>query len=273
MNTVNQNSIYSYADYRCFIRDALTAKKEDNPNVSLTTIGKKVGMSKMAIKYIIDGKRHIAEKNIPKFSALVNLSDTESKYFKYLVSFNKAKTEQERKHFFDRMMAMKDSPFREIVLADKDAGFFLKWFHGTILELMSFKEFKLDPEWISKRLWFDVPLEDVAEGIKALRKLGYIGKNTSGTDKIVAPSGIKSHIYKDFLKTMIDKSKEALETQSAADRQFFYLNVSVSESNFQLAKKMIEEFRQKLHDALANKDECNRVIQINMQMFNTAKEP
>ncbi|MGE0173947.1 MAG: TIGR02147 family protein [Oligoflexales bacterium] len=273
MDIVNQNSIYSYADYRCFLRDVLSTKKENNPKISLATVGKKLGISKMAVKYIIDGKRHIAERNIPKFTALVPLNETESKYFRYLVCFNKAKTEEERKHFFHRMMAMKDSPFREIVLADKDTGFFVNWFHGTILELMWFKDFKLDAKWIAKRLKFKVTEEEIAEGIKTLRKLGYIGKDASGKDKIVAPNGIKSHIYNNFLKTMIDKSKEALDTHDLEELQFFYLNISVNERKFEMAKEMIKEFRMKLHDALASEDECNRVIQINMQLFNLAKEP
>ncbi|MGE0172310.1 MAG: TIGR02147 family protein [Oligoflexales bacterium] len=273
MDPVNKNSIYAYADYRSFIRDVLQVKKKNNPNVSLATIGKKVGMSKMAIKYIVDGKRHIAERNIPKFSALVPLGESEAKYFRYLVCFNKAKTEDERKHFFSRMMAMKDSPFKQMIFGDRDTALFLKWFHGTILEMMSFKDFKLEPTWIAQRLRFEVSEKDIAEGIDTLIKLGFIGEASHEKTTLVTPNGIKSHVYKNFLKTMADKSKIALDTQSAEDRQFFYLNISVSEEKYQIAKKMIDDFKQKLHNALANDEQCDRVLQINMQMFHTAKEP
>ncbi|MCX6111318.1 MAG: DUF4423 domain-containing protein, partial [Proteobacteria bacterium] len=84
------------------------------------------------------------------------------------------------------------------------------------------------------------------------------------------PSSCRQRKYKEYSKAQLKLAEEALLKQDRDDRQFFNLAISVDRERFQLAKELVAEFRHKLHDRLANDSACERVIQINMQLFTTS---
>ena len=50
----------------------------------------------------------------------------------------------------------------------------------------------------------------------------------------------------------------------------FNITISIDAERQKLAEGIVREFRHKMHDLLANEAVCDRVLQINMQMFTIA---
>lgn len=271
MKIVNQNPIYDYGDYRTFIKNFYTSKKAESSAFSLTTFARKVGFSKVAIKYVIDQMRHIADDNIPTFCKALNLDGSEANYFSSLVKFNKSKVMEERNEHFKSMLRIKGSPLHDRSLDASNIGYFQDWFYPAIAELSFTAGFQKDSQWIRDHLFFKVPKGKIAKAVTYLEVNGYLNGSAPNFARVKAAEEISSHVGKQFILRQIEIGREAVELQSKDDREVFSLTISVDEAKFQLAKRMVAEFRHQLHDLLANTEASERVVQINMQMFTLAR--
>lgn len=277
MTDVNQNrptdapNVFDYDDYRRFIKAVLDEGRARSTSVSLATVGRKAGLSKMAVKYLVDGKRHLAESSIDRMAKALSLGGSEQTFFRHLVLFNKAHGEDERAKQFEALLKLRNSPFKDLFLTHGEVGYFRRWYYPAIAELSYVKGFVADAAWIQARLTFKVPRAEIQAAVEYLDTHGYLkgGKRTDA--KVKLPDGFKSQVYKTFAIEQTELGGQAIDEQSRADREVFNVTVSVDPERFAVAKAMVAEFRQKLHDALANDALCDRVVQINMQLFTLAK--
>jgi len=271
MESVYKKEIFDYLDYREYIKDFYFEKKK-NSSFSLNSFAKKVNVTKMAIKFIIDKKRHIGDENIELFTRVLGLEGAQKKYFFILVNFDKAKCEDKKKEYFERLLNFKDSPIREYYLKYSEMGLFKGWYYPVIREMSYMKGFKKEPLSIQKQLVFNVPIEKIREAIKYLEENGFLKGSKPNDFKLKVPNDIRSFVYKKYYTDIIEKARESVMKLGSNERELFNLTISIGASKYQLAKKMISEFRHTLHDTLANADDdCDRVIQVNMQMFTVAK--
>ncbi len=271
MEAVNKLNIIDYDCYRTYLADYFQAKKEANPNFSLTMMANKVGQSKMTIKYLLDKKRHISEKNIAIFANALKLDPSQTRYFHALVKFNKSKTGDEKNIHFRELLKIKGSPFKDLYLQDSDAGYLSSWFYPAIAELSYVRGFNMDPANIKQSLYFSVSIDEIRSALHFLNKYGFLKDSQGDASKIKIPENFRGHIYKEFAAKQIELAKESIFTQDPSEREISNLTISVPEEKYQMAKQMIADFRHQLHEMLANDEECERVIQINMQLFTLAK--
>lgn len=264
MESVNQLNIFSYSDYRDCLADYYRQTKLQHRSFSLQTLANRVGLSKMAIKYLIDKKRHSTEDGLPKLAQALGLNRREQLYFHYLALFNKAKEADRKQSYLQKMINIQSNKFRDKNLKEADLGIFSNWITPAIMELSYVDGFKKSPEWIQQAFRFKVPIQSIRDSLEFIDKKKYFENSSL---KMKLPDEVRSFIYKRYVHQMIEKSLEALETQDSSEREFFNITISVNEERHQMAMKMISDFRHKLHDTLASDEVCDKVIQINMQMF------
>ena len=270
MKAVNQNDLHVYGDYRLFIKDFYESKKA-NGSFSLATLARKVGISRVAVKYIIDRQRHISEEHIDAFCEALNLGGAQANYFASLVKFNKAKTTGQRNEHFKSMLRIRGSPLQDRLIDSSSIGYFQEWYYPAIAELSFVEGFRKNPAWIATRLYFKVSPEKIAKALSYLEANGYLKGSSAVQGRVKTADEISSHIGTQFLLRQTELARDAIETQSKQDREVFALTISVDAKKFALAKQMIVTFRHQLHDMLASTDDtAERVIQINMQMFTVA---
>jgi uncharacterized protein (TIGR02147 family) len=262
-------SILEFSDYRLFMtvfREGGKARK-----LSYEALGRRVGMSKMGIKYILDGKRHIADSKITAFSQALDLAPLEKKYFKYLVQFNKAKKSDDRDQFLKKMITIRKAPIDETTLIDRDIGFYSSWALPVIAEMSYMEGFKEDASWIWDNLRFKMSKQAIEQALVELKRLKLLRGQSRGGLKIKLSDGINSQVYNRYQRQVVAKAIEAIEFAPKEDREMSNICISVDKKRFEIAKRMISDFRHKLHDVLANDEVCDRVLQINMQLFMTAR--
>jgi uncharacterized protein (TIGR02147 family) len=267
-----QNDIFEYTDYRKFVRDFFQYKKQSESKYSLETLARKVGLSKMSIKYIMDEKRHLSTTSIQGFCDGLNLKGASARYFQTLVRLNKSRTESERIENLESLMRMKCCPLRERVLKDTQLRLFQNWYHAAIVEMSYLKGFRKDAKWIQSKLKFTVPISKIRDSLQFLEDQGLLDQQESNLGKIKIDSEIRSQLVKNYNRQGLKNAETALLTQSDDDRKAFQLMISVNENQFEIAKKMIADFRHQLHDTLASTEPANRLVQINMDLFTIAKD-
>ena len=102
-------NIFDYDDYRKFLHDYYRVQKKRNPSISYRYIARRVGFKSPGhFTQIIQGKINISIKLIDKFSEFIGFSEHETSFFRSLVLFNQAPTEEEKSGYYQKMAALKD---------------------------------------------------------------------------------------------------------------------------------------------------------------------
>jgi uncharacterized protein (TIGR02147 family) len=110
MNKTQSINIYDYTDYRQFLHAYYKEQKARNPAFSYRYFAKKAGFNSSGLyKDIVDGRTGITRSLIMRFSLAMKFSSKQQEYFEMLVYFNEAKTVDEKKLYFERMMKYRNS--------------------------------------------------------------------------------------------------------------------------------------------------------------------
>jgi uncharacterized protein (TIGR02147 family) len=111
--TLSAPDIFDYEDYRLFLKDFYDYSKKTNKNFSHRYFALKAGYSSSGFLHlIIEGKRNLSRKSVPKFARAIELNIKEQIFFDALVSFNQSK-EAESKEFYGKILQELQKTFSE----------------------------------------------------------------------------------------------------------------------------------------------------------------
>jgi uncharacterized protein (TIGR02147 family) len=273
MTTSPRQDILSYDCYRALLRDWFVAEKARTRSVTLGYIGKHMGVSRMFVKYVLDGKKHLNSQHIPAVVTMLKFKAQETQYFKALHRFNRSKAELERTEALKELLRTRGLLLQSHNIGSSDEGLFSHWTVPAILQMRDFPGYEPCPNWIRSRLKFKVPKSEIVESLQKISKFethqAALGETTKRPIKL--PDGFVSAVYKQYAREVIALAGSAVEMQAREDRQMFNFTVAIPESRFEEAKKLIEDLRHQLHATLGNNDFGERVIQVNCQLFTLAK--
>lgn len=269
-------NVFKYLDYRKFLRDYYSAKKEENRPFSFRSFARDAGFtSPNYMKLIMDGERNLSEAGVRKFIKGLKLRKIEAEFFENLVYLNQAKTDEERNFYYQKLAAYKK--YQEVKTVEHEQfEYFSKWYFVAVRELAHLKDFRADPKWIVAKLDKKISQKEAAEAIDLLLKLGLLVKAEDGTIKpseinISTETEVRSLAVANYHREMITKAAQSIEAAHHDERDISSLTVSVSKESFEKAKKMIQEFRRKLLITLAEDKNPDAVYQVNFQLFNLSE--
>lgn len=97
-------NVFNYIDYRHFLKDFYDYSKKINKKFSYRYFALKAGFSSSGFLHlVIDGKRNLSRKYIPRFAKAIGFNREERIYFDALVSFNQAE-DAESKEFYGKFL-------------------------------------------------------------------------------------------------------------------------------------------------------------------------
>jgi uncharacterized protein (TIGR02147 family) len=263
--------IFTYLDYRKYLKDYYDEKKAENPHFSYRYIAGKVGFKSAGLfTKILQGKRNISMKLTLRFIEAFKLRKKEADYFELLVQFNQARTASEKNHFFEKLLGIKKS---KIAIVDADKyEFYDKWYYTAIREILSFYRFNDDYRELSRMVMPSISPSEAKRAIELLMNLGFVSKRENGTYERIEPvisTGYDARsiaIHKLVLGTM-DLARESIDRFPKEQRNLSSLTLSISLDSFQQIQEELRGFRRRLME-IANHDENpDRVYQINFQVF------
>jgi uncharacterized protein (TIGR02147 family) len=269
-------TIFSYTNYREFLKDFYENKKRENPRFSHRHIAAKIGFDSGYFTKIIQGKRNISKKMISKFAIFLNLKVKESRFFEALVLYNQAKRLSEKRHYLERLLSFRKTD--AAVLDKRQYELFDKWYYFAIREILAFYPFKGNYKELASLTEPPIRPKDAKKAISVLEKADLVRKNAAGIFERVEPvwttgTDVRSIALVNLHRSMADLGKEAFDRFERDKRSMSTLTLSISEQEYKAIEKEIEAVRQKILTMARSCEKPDRVYQCNFNIFPLSRLP
>ncbi len=264
-------SIYTYFDYRVFLKDLQRYLKKERPVFTLEYLAGKVGLkSKGHVSLIIKGDKNIPTEKIPLFVAALELDAREADFFALMVQLNQAQTHRDRKRFMDKMVAQLRVTDRKLV--PSQYALCEKWYHPIVHELLRILD--ISDQWavLGSRLHPAISAQEARESVECLREIGLLEKNQAGFWKptnvaITFGEGWRSVAVREFQMHTFDLAQNALEKTQVQERDISSLTLSLGESSFKEITERVSLFRKEILSLARSEKDAKRVYQMNFALF------
>jgi len=269
--------IFDYTEYRNYLDDYYKDQKSHNPHFSYRYFASRARISSIGLyKDVVNGKISLSRRAISKFSEAMGHSKREADYFEAMVFFTDATTVEERRLYFERMMACHESKARIIDASHYE--YYSQWYYSALRALLSFYLFNgTDFAVLAKKLSPTIKTEQAKKAIEVLDRLGIIKKNVTGyyepCDQIITTGAlhndrqVKALSIVNFQKNLLTLAAEAFNRYSDRQMDMSTITVSVSKETRQLIKEEAAAFRKKVMSMAENDKTPESVYQLNCQFF------
>jgi uncharacterized protein (TIGR02147 family) len=272
--------IFLYSDYREFLRDYYLSQKNSVPKLTFRLLAQKAGFSSPSFqKLVMDGKKNLTMESILKISRALRLNKKSEEYFKVLVFFNQGKTVEDKKHFLKKIDNFRKRNKPEKILP-KEYDYLKEWYHCVIREMVDFPDFKEDPEYINKKLFYAIKPDAIRKSLDLLVETGFLIRDEKGAltkkDKTLATGDIRDQeilrtIARNHHLSMIDLAQKAVSNLSQGQRSVSNTTVGISASAYETVLKRIEQLRLEILEIAAADRTADQVFQLNVNLFPLTK--
>ncbi|HON11986.1 MAG TPA: TIGR02147 family protein [Chitinispirillaceae bacterium] len=261
--------VFEYLDYRDFLKDHYDHNKK-NRFFSFRYIAVKTGIDASLYAKILNKQRHISTAKAAELCDFLKLKRTEKKYFELLVRFNRAKTTEETRLYFEKMLSLRDSP---AVLLEKDKyDYFLNWYNAALRDLIKIIPFTGDYNDLARRLCPEITEVQAKKSVQLLEKLGLIFRDSDGvwrlTDDFIRTDGKMAALaVRSFQKEMCRLGMESIERIPKEQRDISTITVSSSKACMELIRERLADFRREILQIISEDEGMEEVYQLNFQVF------
>lgn len=123
----NKINIYDYTDYRKFLQDFYELEKSLDPTFSYRVFAAAVDVDASLLVKILQGKRHVSSKGIEPFVDFFRFKEAKAEYFREMVVYGKAKTDEDVRKHFEMLQKMRPAVCRE--LDEARYRYFQQWYY------------------------------------------------------------------------------------------------------------------------------------------------
>lgn len=267
--------IFSYTNYRLFLKDFYKAKKAENPNFSYRYIAQKVGFKSAGhFTQIVKGQANISTHLLTSFCKFIKLKKREIEYFELLVYFDQAKTHEEKMHYFERMVNFKGITAKTIT--PEQYEFYQRWYYAVVRDVLSIYDFRGNYRELANLIEPSISTGEAEKAIKLLLALQFIRINENGvyevTDSIISSKSEEhSVVLSGYAMQMMDRAKEAVDKLPKDERIISWAGFSVSGETYGLIRDEIRACRKKIMTLVDKDTSPERVYHFNTQFFPVSK--
>jgi uncharacterized protein (TIGR02147 family) len=260
-------SIFEFIDYRQFLAEYYRSKKESARYFSYRYFSQKIGLNSPSfLKAVIEGKRNLTRQMLERFCKAMNLKTKETIYFKNLVFFNQAKTSAEKQEYYIALRSMVGG-VKEAVLNTDQFEVFSNWFIPVIRELICIYDFKNDYQKLAAIIKPPIKDFEAKAAVGLLLRLKIVVQKSD-----VADSSVTSLAVRSFTRTMLDRSKEALDTIDKQDRHISGITMGISPETYDILTAEIDAFKNRVKIIVNNDTKTSRIYQMNLSLFPVSED-
>lgn len=271
-------NIFSYLDYRTFLKDWYRGKKVAQPEFSFRLFSRVAGFrSPNFYKLVMDGARNLTEVSVRPFLRGLGLRGDQQAYFRTLVFFNQARTHEQKDHYYQQLLKYRE--FTTIRPLHKEMYDYCKtWYHPIVREMISSPAFDGTPAWIAKRLQPRITEQQAAVSLELLQVLGMItraGDGTwSATDQVVSTGHETSDvIFNNYHQELLRQVLQKMLKVPQDERDISALTLGIVKSQFPVIKKKIQSFREDLLKLVQHEGATEEVVIVTMQLLPMTEDP
>lgn len=217
-------------DFRSFLQQEIEARMNRNPNYSLRSFSKQVGVDHSTLSKIIRGKRKITSYSIRKMGLALGLD------LDLIEHFCQTHCKEHKTEFQD----LEIDKFYAVA----------EWYHDAILELTRTKDFQPNPQWVAQRLGLNI--HQVRAAVDRLQRLGLLqcdeGQwlDASGDNTVILDNDYTSEVLKKYQLDILNKSIESFDETPKKWRNHTSMMVTVKKSDFPQILETIARFRKEM---------------------------
>lgn len=269
-------NIFTYLDYRKFLKDIQEEKKRENASFSFRHLAREIEVDSGYITKIFAGQRHISLPLARKMAGFFRLDKRQTRYLSLLVQFAKAKTQTEKARFYEQLLTFKTS--QASVLTEKQYGLFGKWYNLAVREMIACFDFTGDFADLGKRISPSISEAKARKSVALLDRLGLIRKNSEGVYERVEPvwttdRDIESVAVNKLQIGMLNLAKEAYDRFPRALRDMSTLTLSISSEEYKTMVDDLTALRMKFLAMARNCKNPDRVYHLDLALFPLSNPP
>lgn len=261
--------INDYSDYRQFLEDYFAMKKKSDRNWTLSVWAQLLELNSVAtLSMILTRKRHAGKKLVERLITYFQLNHDQAEYFREIVKLQKAAKGDKK-----LTQIMIESSKDDVNPEELDMVF--NWESYAVRELTKLKEFKEDPDWITKALNFNLNEEYLPKLIERMLSSSFLERKDDGElfashNSISPTKPIEKKAAKKFHRDLLDLSHQAFNIPLDR-RTFTHTTLSIKKENLKKAKEMIREFQINFTKLLED-TEGDDIVHLNIQFYPITKK-
>ncbi|PWJ37812.1 MULTISPECIES: TIGR02147 family protein [Fibrobacter] len=261
--------VTEYEDYRMYMQDYYNERKRVS-SFSWREYTRASGFtSPTYLKLVCEGKTRLSPQGAEKVGAAMNLAGFELEYFKTMVTYCHAKTDQERKIAYEAMLELASN--NKVKVVDGDAfRYFESWVHPVVRELAPVMQ-GATPGDIARRCCHGVSAAEVRESLDFMVRAGLLKKNGDTYEQadkhLKGSSAAVSVALRAMHHEMANFADEAINRFSASERNFTGLTMGISEDDYKLILQELDTCRKRVAQIALNSRGTERVYRLNLQLF------
>ena len=264
--------IVDYTDFRLYMRDFYEERKRCSA-FSWREFSKVAGFSSPSyMKVVCDGKSKLSRIGVERTGAAMGLSGFEMDYFRAMVVFGQAETEEKKVEAYEKMLAMAKS-YKVRVLEGDLFEYYESWRNPVLRELAPIMP-GATPGEMAKMCYPEVSALEVRESLDFLTKSGLLkkvdGNFVQSETSLRGTTDATRLAMRGMHRIMSKLATPALELPKEI-RNFSGVTMGLSRESFGKVEKVLDECRRQIIDIAAEEKNIEQVYRVNLQLFPLTK--
>ena len=264
--------IVEYTDFRLYMRDFYEERKRCSA-FSWREFSKVAGFSSPSyMKVVCDGKSNLSRIGIERTGAAMGLSGFEMDYFREMVVFGQAESEDKKKETYERMLTMAKAHKVRVLEGDL-FEYYESWRNPVLRELAPIMP-GATPGELAKMCYPEVSAQEVQQSLHFLTKAGLLKKDSENfvqsETSLRGTTDATRLAMRGMHRIMSRLATPALELPKEV-RNFSGVTMGLSRDSFGKIEKVLDECRQKIIEIAAEEKNIEQVYRVNLQLFPLTK--
>lgn len=264
--------VHDFFDYREYLRAYFDAKKAMSPHFSHRVFAREAGLgSQSYLSMVIERKRNLSMKSLPKFIDGLKLVGRERSDFETLVRYDQCDDLEEKSRLFSELLKLRADRSELFDLERERFEFLSQWHAVAIYVLVGLQGFQHDPEWVSRTLGRKITSAQAKDALALLNRLGLIVENEGVWRQVLGAITVKDNTramaVARYHEAHVRLAFEALKKLPLEQREMAGATISIPASHLDELKEKIRAFRRELNTWSSSFQDSDQVFQVNLQLF------
>ena len=274
--------VFEHKNYNHYLRAVLEKKIQENPALSLRAVARQWKVQASFLSEVLNGKRHLTEAGAMSLVGKLDLDSTETDYFLNLVRLSRSKSPEAKELLLTKLKEIHPQGGSRHDLGVDHFITISEWQHFALLTLLDMPNIEANVDLITRALGISKLTTETT--LERLTRLELIECDEKGNyhkigQNYLVQSATHHSALKKYHTQMIEKTVQALDTQSPQQRFTGTEDIILSENDLPKAAAIFEECFQKIL-ALSEKSKkhadeiyhvgihCIRIAQVNPKTKN-----
>jgi len=265
--------IVEYSDFRQYMLDYYEERKRRSV-FSWREFSKIAGFTSSSyMKVVCDGKSKLSRIGVERTGAAMGLVGFEMEYFRAMVEFGQAATEEKKKAAYENMLAI--AKVHKVRVLEGDLfEFYDSWQNPVVRELAPLMP-GATPREIAKKCYPEISAAEVQQSLNFLTKAGLLKKAgdsafVQAETSITGTPDATQLALRGMHRQMSKLATPALDLP-VEQRNFSGVTMGVSRESYERIVKVLDECRRQIIAIAADDKNIDQVYRLNLQLFPLTK--